>query len=135
MDMPMDFTNLYRELEKFYELPPDKMSRRKLEKLHDGLMNILLDYNDLLDDEVCEFLEEAVTALDTELERQDKELKNLSAQLIKDPAEVERILGQMNCTELFKAEQKGQRLRSPALRKQFANMIRRCWPSDCAGIC
>ena len=135
MPMDMDVTDLYRELENFYRLPPGKMSRRKLEKLYDGLMDILLEYKEQLEDEVFEFLKEAIATLDSEMERQDKELKNLSAQLIKDPAEVERILGQMNCAELLKAEQKGQRLRSPALRKEVANMIRRCWPSDCAGFC
>ena len=135
MPMDMNVTNLYLELEKFYKLPPGKMSRRKLEKLYDGIMDILLEYGDQLEDEVLEFLEETIATLDSEMERQDKELKNLSAQLIKDPAEVERILSQMNCTELFEAEQKGQRLRSPALRKQFSNMIRRCWPRDYAGIC
>ena len=131
----MNITNLYRELEKFYELPPGKMSRRKLEKLYSGLMDILLEYGDQLEDEVCEFFGEAIATLDSELERQDKELKNLSALLIKDPAEVERILSQMSCSELFWAEKKGQRMRSPALRKQFANMVRRCWPRDYAGIC
>lgn len=128
---------LYRYLEKFSECSTDMLSRRQLEKMYDVLLDFLVEHDDELDDDICEVLQDTIGALEYELDRRDKELNNLSVQLIRDPADVERVLSQMSFNELLRAEKKGQRMKNPALRKQFANMVKRYWPKpeNFAGVC
>ena len=131
----MDIKNLYRYLDKFRKTPSDKLSPRKLEKLYDVLLDFLVEHDDELEDDMAQLMQDTLDILELEIGMKDMALKNLSAKLIKDPAEVERILSQMCSAELLSAEKKGRRLRSPALRKQFANMIKRHWLNDFPGIC
>ena len=52
-----------------------------------------------------------------------------------NPSEVELVLSQMTLSELLVAEGRGSKLKSPLLRRQFANMVTRCMQNICTDNC
>lgn len=131
----MDTTCIYELLEQFACRPLDCLSHKKLEKLYEILLNFLLENDEELSDEFHDLLEKAIASIARELERQDKELPNLATHLIYNPSEVELVLSQMTLSELLVAESRGSKLKSPLLRRQFANMVTRCMQNICTDNC
>lgn len=131
----MDTTYIYELLKQFAYRPVSNLTHKKLEKLYEILLNFLLENDEELSDEFHNLLERTIESIARELERKDKELPGLASHLIDNPSEVELVLSQMTLSELLKAEKQGLRLKSPILRRQFANMVTRCMQNICIENC